>query len=138
MSEKIKTIYECQNCGAQFPKWSGRCLECGQWGTMNKDIKDNKKIATDNLMANIVSAEILDLSQTKDIKAIRLKSGISEIDRVLGGGLISGSVILLSGEPGSGKSTILAQLSNFLVKNNKELNDVLYISGEESSKNEME
>jgi len=132
MSEKIKTIYECQNCGAQFPKWSGRCLECGQWGTLKEDIKDDKKIAN-QAMTKIVSSEIVDLSKIKDIETVRLESGISEIDRVLGGGLISGSVILLSGEPGVGKSTILAQLANLLVNNNKSLKEVLYISGEESA-----
>lgn len=132
MAEKIKTIYECQHCGAQFPKWSGRCLECGQWGTLIEDIKDNKKIA-DNIITKISISEVIDLSQAKDIQAIRWKSGISEIDRVLGGGLISGSIILLSGEPGVGKSTLLAQLSDFLVKKNKEFEDVLYISGEESA-----
>ncbi len=132
MAEKIKTIYECQHCGAQFPKWSGRCLECGQWGTLIEDIKDNKKIA-DNIITKMAISEVIDLSQAKDIQAIRWKSGISEIDRVLGGGLISGSIILLSGEPGVGKSTLLAQLSDFLVKKNKEFEDVLYISGEESA-----
>jgi len=132
MAEKLKTIYECQNCGAQFPKWSGRCLECGQWGTLVEDIKDNKKMA-DNIITKMAISEVIDLSQAKDVQAIRWKSGISEIDRVLGGGLISGSIILLSGEPGVGKSTILAQLSDFLIKKNKEFADVLYISGEESA-----
>jgi len=132
MAEKIKTIYECQNCGAQFPKWSGRCLECGQWGTLKEDLKDDKKIANQTI-TKIISSEVVDLSTIKNIEAIRLESGISEIDRVLGGGLISGSVILLSGEPGVGKSTILAQLSNFLINNNKSLKEALYISGEESA-----
>lgn len=132
MAEKLKTIYECQNCGAQFPKWSGRCLECGQWGTLVEDIKDNKKMA-DNIITKMAISEVIDLSQAKDVQAIRWKSGISEIDRVLGGGLISGSIILLSGEPGVGKSTILAQLSDFLIKKNKEFADVLYVSGEESA-----
>lgn len=133
MSEKLKTIYECQNCGAQFPKWSGRCLECGQWGTLVSDIKDDKKISENNIMKNIISAGVIDLSDSKDVKVIRLASSISEIDRVLGGGLISGSIMLLSGEPGVGKSTLLAQLSDALIKKNKELNNVLYISGEESA-----
>lgn len=132
MAEKIKTIYECQHCGAQFPKWSGRCLECGQWGTLVEDIKDNKKIA-DNIITKMAASEVVDLSQTKNIQTARWKSGISEIDRVLGGGLISGSIVLLSGEPGVGKSTLLAQLSDFLIKKNKEFDNVLYISGEESA-----
>ncbi|HKM40303.1 MAG TPA: AAA family ATPase, partial [Patescibacteria group bacterium] len=132
MAEKIKTIYECQHCGAQFPKWSGRCLECGQWGTLKSDIKDSKKIA-ENMLSKIDSAEIIDLSQIKDLKTIRWKSGLSEFDRVLGEGLVAGSLILLSGEPGVGKSTLLAQVAQLLLKNNQDLKDVLYISGEESA-----
>lgn len=133
MSEKIKTIYECQNCGAQFPKWSGRCLECGQWGTLLADIKDAKKIEEENILSKVGVAGITDLSQVKDSGNIRLSSGISEVDRVLGGGLVMGSINLLSGEPGVGKSTILAQIANSLLKNNQNLSDVLYISGEESA-----
>ncbi len=132
MAEKIKTIYECQHCGAQFPKWSGRCLECGQWGTLKSDIKDSKKIA-ENMLSKIDSAEIIDLSQIEDLKTIRWKSGLSEFDRVLGEGLVAGSLILLSGEPGVGKSTLLAQVAQLLLKNNQDLKDVLYISGEESA-----
>jgi len=107
MAEKIKTIFECQNCGAQFPKWSGRCLECGKWGSLISDIKDDKKINQKNIIKNIVSADIINLSQAKNNNVVRLPSGVSEIDRVLGGGLISGSIILLSGEPGVGKSILL-------------------------------
>ncbi|MDD3711596.1 MAG: DNA repair protein RadA [Patescibacteria group bacterium] len=133
MVEKIKKIYECQNCGAQSPKWSGRCLECGQWGTLKEDIRDNKKIAEKSLLDNIVLTDIIDLNKVKDSQAIRLESGISEVDRVLGGGLISGSISLLSGEPGIGKSTLLAQLADSLISKNKELSEVLYVSGEESA-----
>lgn len=133
MPEKVKTIYECQNCGAQFPKWSGRCLECGQWGTLVADIKDAKKAEEEDLLSKIGMAGITDLSQLKNSETIRLVSGISEIDRVLGGGVVAGSINLLSGEPGVGKSTILAQIANSLIKNNSNFNDVLYISGEESA-----
>lgn len=133
MSGKIKTIYECQNCGAQFPKWSGRCLECGQWGSLVADIKDQKKIEEKDLLSKVLMGEISDLSQIKDEDSIRLISGISEVDRVLGGGLVKGSISLLSGEPGVGKSTILAQIADSLLKNNSKLADVLYISGEESA-----
>lgn len=133
MPEKVKTIYECQNCGAQFPKWSGRCLECGQWGTLVADIKDAKKAEEEDLLSKIGMAGITDLSQLKSSETIRLVSGISEIDRVLGGGVVAGSINLLSGEPGVGKSTILAQIANSLIKNNSNFNDVLYISGEESA-----
>ena len=132
MAEKIKIIYECQNCGAQFPNWSGRCLECGQWGTLKEEMKDDKKIS-DSIIKKISSSEIVNLAEIEESKTIRLESKISEIDRVLGGGLIPGSVVLLSGEPGVGKSTILAQLSDNLIKNNNQLSEVLYVSGEESA-----
>jgi DNA repair protein RadA/Sms len=133
MAEKIKKIYECQNCGAQFPKWSGRCLECGQWGSLKEDIRDDKKIAEKNLLASVSLADVIDLKDIKNSQEIRLESGISEVDRVLGGGLISGSISLFSGEPGVGKSTLLAQIANSLVVKNKELQEVLYVSGEESA-----
>ncbi len=132
MSGKIKTIYECQNCGAQFPKWSGRCLECGKWGSLTQELKDDKK-NLEKSISNISSSEIINLGDVQENKSIRLESKISEIDRVLGGGLIDGSLLLLSGEPGVGKSTLLAQFSNELLKNNQSLGNVLYISGEESA-----
>ncbi len=133
MAEKLKKIYECQKCGAQFPKWSGRCLECGEWGSLVSDIKDERKMSERNIISEISSANIIDLNNAPDFSAHRLKSGISEIDRVLGSGLISGSISLLSGEPGSGKSTLLSQLSDSLISRNEELKEVLYISGEESA-----
>lgn len=132
MAEKIKTIYECRNCGAQFPKWSGRCLECGQWGSLAEDLKDDKKIIG-SAFKKIISSELIDLNEVQEMASSRWTSGIAEIDRVLGGGLIPGSVVLLSGEPGVGKSTILAQLSDRLIKNNRNLPPVLYVSGEESA-----
>lgn len=133
MADKIKTIYECKNCGAQSPKWSGRCLECGQWGTLSEDIRDSKKEAESDILSKVMSANIVDLENVSNFKADRFKSSISEIDRVLGGGLISGSLILLSGEPGAGKSTLLAQIADKIIKNNKKFSQVLYISGEESA-----
>ena len=92
-----------------------------------------KKIEEKDLLSKVLMGEISDLSQIKDEDSIRLISGISEVDRVLGGGLVKGSISLLSGEPGVGKSTILAQIADSLLKNNSKLADVLYISGEESA-----
>ena len=130
MSSKIKTIFECQNCGAQFPKWSGRCLECGNWGTLKSNILDEKKNNNEALL-NISLTDIIDLDQVSSVDNIRQPSGISEVDRVLGGGLVSGSISLLSGEPGAGKSTLVAQLTDSLAEKNK--GEVLYVSGEESA-----
>lgn len=127
MPSKSKTIYSCTNCGAQFPKWSGRCLECGTWGALTEEIKRNdKRTATE-----APAAEILNLSKVNAQTANRYDTGIDEMDRVLGGGLVPGSLVLLAGEPGIGKSTILAQLIGAV--NNKHKIKCFYASGEESA-----
>lgn len=133
MISKIKTIFECQNCGAQFPKWSGRCLECGNWGTLVESLSDDKKKNEKTIIDKISSADVVNLENVSNFQSERFKTGVFELDRVLGGGLIQGSLILLSGEPGVGKSTLLAQISDSIVKNNKSFAKVLYISGEESA-----
>ncbi|MFA5420472.1 MAG: DNA repair protein RadA [Patescibacteria group bacterium] len=132
MAGKVRTVYECSNCGAQFPKWSGRCLECGKWGTLGEEIVDDKKKNETEILSKISSADIIDLENISSAKTERLPSSILEVDRVLGGGLIPGSLILLSGEPGVGKSTLLAQIADKIIKNNKK-ESVLYVSGEESA-----
>jgi len=134
MSNKISTIYVCSNCDAQFPKWSGRCLECGGWGTLQMQTVDQKTL--DNKIS-VSPAEIIDLTKL-DVKSgevsltDRLKTNISEVDRVLGGGIIPGSLILLAGEPGVGKSTVVVQIAAALVQNQAST-DIFYVSGEESA-----
>lgn len=129
MSIKITTIYECSNCGAQSSKWNGRCLECGGWGTLRMQTMDQKEAEKKNL--SIAPAEIIDLKnvETYGHASLRIKTNISEVDRVLGGGILPGSLVLLSGEPGIGKSTIVAQIAYALQKNSP----VIYSSGEESA-----
>ncbi len=121
---KSLVVYICQNCDAQFQKWLGRCLECGQWGTIQEQIKSTEKTAKNTVAAGIpaqlFSIEKIDASQVQ-----RLITGIGELDRVLGGGLVPGSIILLGGEPGIGKSTLALQLAY-------SIDHCLYISGEES------
>lgn len=125
----IKKIYSCSHCGAQFPKWSGRCLECGAWGTLDEEVIDEKQ--TRKKEASTVSpAKIIDLEKAKDIDLERIKTGFGEVDRVLGGGIVPGSLVLLGGEPGIGKSTIVAQIADSLGKTGKK---VFYVSGEESA-----
>ena len=124
----IKTIYVCSNCDAQFPKWSGRCLECGSWGTLNEQVTDSKD-AKKELTKKLGGAEIIDLAAIKATSLERFKTGVGEIDRVLGGGLVPGSLVLLSGEPGIGKSTLVAQIASAL----GEKRTTLYASGEESA-----
>ena len=126
MGNKITTIYACQKCGAQASKWNGRCLECGAWGTLSEEIKDSRK--DEGQIKPMASADAVDLSEIKNLNKSRISTNISEIDRVLGNGIVPGSLSLLSGEPGIGKSTILAQIANGV-----SVNAVLYVSGEESA-----
>lgn len=125
MSNKISTIYACANCGAQSLKWSGRCLECGAWGSLQMQTIDQKTAGGSG--ARISPAEIVDIGEIGDINLNRIKTGISEMDRVLGGGIVPGSLILLGGEPGIGKSTIVAQIADAVKERS-----AIYASGEES------
>lgn len=129
MANQIKDIFICTNCDAQFPKWSGRCLECGSWGTLGAsvtDSRDEKKVAAKKLGG----AEIIDLFNVKSSSLERMSTKIAEVDRVLGGGLVPGSLILLSGEPGIGKSTLVAQIAGALAAQDRQ---TIYVSGEESA-----
>lgn len=124
----IKSIFACSNCGAQFPKWSGRCLECGSWGTLAEDILDSHQVKAEAIKKT-GAAKIIDLASLEKSSLKRFKTGLLEVDRVLGGGLVSGSLILLSGEPGIGKSTLVAQIAGSF----KNKLSVVYASGEESA-----
>ena len=123
-----KTYYVCTNCGAQSAKWYGRCPECGEWNTLQEEKIEktsiSKKASSKSSVARIVS-----LDEVTSDSDIRYSTGIEEFDRVLGGGIVDGSVILLGGEPGAGKSTLLLQICGNVCDSAK----VLYISGEESS-----
>lgn len=128
MANAIKTIFTCTNCDAQFPKWSGRCSECGSWGTLvaeTRDAQDEKK----EIAKKITGTEIIDLSKVEETSLQRHRTKIGEIDRALGGGIVPGSLILLSGEPGIGKSTLVAQIASTLAGQG----DIAYASGEESA-----
>ena len=105
---KSQTIFECSKCGAQSSKWQGRCVECGGWGT----VKEQLVISSQQLeRKNIPVAELTDFNSIQGHDVQRTATGIGEVDRVLGGGLVPGSLILISGEPGIGKSTLLLQLA---------------------------
>ena len=122
-----KIIFVCRECGATSPKWIGKCPECGNWNTYDEiEINDSK-----NRQGNILSGTKNQAEKISDMTIpnyMRSKTGMNELDRVLGGGLVDSSVVLLSGEPGIGKSTLLLQICQQLSNSKK----VLYISGEES------
>ncbi len=123
MVNKIKTIFVCNECGAVQPKWTGRCSECGAWNTMVEEKVLKKPIST----TRPEKRELEPLKSKNVQRQVRSTTGIEEFDRVLGGGFVRGSVVLLAGEPGIGKSTIMLQI---LDKLNGE--KFLYFSGEES------
>lgn len=128
MAQKSKSVYVCSECGYETPKWLGKCPECGEWSTLQEEIRvaqSNKETAKKTPTQALKSYS---LSQIKPDIEIRYKTGMSELDRVLGGGIVKGSLVLLSGDPGIGKSTILLQICQSL---GQKLN-ILYVSGEES------
>jgi DNA repair protein RadA/Sms len=128
MPGNIKTIFVCSNCDAQFPKWSGRCSECGSWGTLGEQVSDSQSLKKE-AAKKLGGAAVIDLTAIKASSLDRFPTGISEIDRVLGGGLVPGSLVLLSGEPGIGKSTLVAQIASAL----SQKQSAIYVSGEESA-----
>ncbi|MBX7044530.1 MAG: DNA repair protein RadA [Ignavibacteria bacterium] len=126
---KLKSKYVCQNCGYSTPRWSGKCPECSLWNTLVEEIVDIKseKISRKNELKS-QSANIKILSEVESSAEDRIRTGILELDRVLGGGIVSGSVILIGGDPGIGKSTLMLQIAD-KIKDRK----ILYVSGEESA-----
>ena len=122
---KTKTTFICQSCGAQSPKWIGKCNACGEWNTFLEEIvtqsKNTSTLQAKGNLKPLLLAEI-DLDQQA-----RIVTGNEEFDRVIGGGLVPGGLILLGGEPGIGKSTLVLQIALGLTQLK-----VLYISGEES------
>ena len=117
---KLKSIYVCSNCGETSPRWMGRCPSCGEWNTMTEDVvmveskataaKRSASAATGRVQGqtSLKADRLADIST--DEEKSRIVTGIHELDRVLGGGIVLGSVVLLGGEPGAGKSTLLLQL----------------------------
>ena len=129
MATKSKTVFVCGECGYETPKWVGKCPGCGEWNTMVEDVRLPQKAAVSATPRPAQTFSAIPLSQINAADEHRFVTGISELDRVLGGGIVKGSVILLSGDPGIGKSTILLQVCNALQGDIK----ILYVSGEESA-----
>ena len=131
---KSKYIYTCNQCGYESTKWNGKCPSCGAWNSFEEDIADispaGGRAAASQEAAPDLSDSILELEDIGADSDVRYDTGIGELNRVLGGGLVKGSLVLLGGEPGIGKSTILLQICQFLGEDHS----VLYVSGEESAR----
>jgi DNA repair protein RadA/Sms len=121
---KSKTIFICQNCGFQSPKWLGRCSSCGQWNTMIEEVEE--EIPAEY---SFPPSEPILYGDIKELKKPRIETKIEEFNQVLGGGIVLGSLVLIGGEPGIGKSTLLLQVSRDFSSQGEK---VLYVSGEES------
>lgn len=125
---KAKRLYGCTECGATFPKWSGQCPECGAWNTMVETVIDNSPMSSSSKSWTGQSAQIKTLAEVSTEETPRFTTHSSELDRVLGGGLVDGSIVLIGGDPGIGKSTILLQT----LCNIANYHSALYVTGEES------
>ena len=127
---KIKTIFTCQECGYESPRWLGKCPSCNQWNTFVEELKDNNTIVKEKISKSILPENMpKSIGEIKSGEKERFKTNLKELDRVLGGGLVKGSLTLISGDPGIGKSTLLLQTANNIAS---KYGKVLYVSGEES------
>lgn len=123
---KLRTMFVCSQCGYESAKWYGRCPSCGEWNCMNEEVAAPESVRAANVPSGVTKAErIADISIND---GHRYRTGIAEFDRVLGGGIVCGSLVLLGGDPGIGKSTIMLQICNHIARTER----VLYVSGEES------
>lgn len=131
MAGKVKLVYQCTQCGFESPKWAGKCPGCGEWNTMLEMVKEpvsQQRTAAVRSMRNVSQPTPINEISTTDEH--RYTTGLSELDRVLGGGIVKGSLVLIGGDPGIGKSTILLQICEYL---GRELR-IMYVSGEESAR----
>lgn len=126
MAKKLSTVFVCNNCGYESSKWMGKCPACNQWNTFFEE----KQVTANTAKARQkTSAEVVQLNTVAKKETTRIKTGVEELDRVLGGGFVNGSLTLLGGEPGIGKSTLILQICNSVKVDGK----ILYVSGEESA-----
>ena len=128
---KTKSVYVCQNCGVDSPKWIGKCPSCGQWNSYVEEVVSTKEPVQKTILAGleITKQKPVLISEVETGEEPRIDTSSAELNRVLGGGLVPGSLVLIGGEPGIGKSTLVLQ-----VVLNMKGKKTLYISGEESVK----
>lgn len=126
---KLTKVYICSNCGQQYPKWQGQCSNCGMWNTLVEDVIETGKSKKSKKSLTDFSSRPLKINEIKISDEYRIPTGISELDKVLSGGIVKGQILLLGGMPGIGKSTLMLEVARAL--NSKKLK-TLYISGEES------
>lgn len=125
---KAKTVWVCSECGNEAMKWLGKCPACNEWDTFYEEQKIEKTVSKNRFSQGNTNSEIVRLKDAKKKEYTRVSSGLEEMDRVLGGGFVDGSLTLIGGEPGIGKSTLILQLCSLIGYEGK----ILYISGEES------
>src|SRR3989442_7634230 len=131
MSKGQNTIFICQSCGYQSRKWLGKCPECGEWNSLVEErVVTTKKGAGRNGI-RLREAKAVAYTEIESQDDVRVSSGVTEFDRVLGGGIVPGTLVLLGGDPGIGKSTLLLQVADKL---SSDAATVLYVSGEESER----
>lgn len=127
---KIKSVYVCQECGYESAKWLGKCPDCNNWNTLVEEVRENKKEVKNKInTVRILENSPKSIGEIQSGEKKRYNTGLEELNRVLGGGLVRGSLTLISGDPGIGKSTLLLQTSSYIASN---YGKVLYVSGEES------
>src|SRR5467141_2854114 len=128
--KKTETIFACQNCGHQSRKWLGKCPECGEWNSLVEERAPEKKSASRSGF-KLREVKAVAYTEIESQDEVRISSGVTEFDRVLGGGIVPGTLVLIGGDPGIGKSTLLLQVADKLSTDDR---TVLYISGEESGR----
>jgi len=132
MKQRLKRVFQCQKCGYISPKWIGRCPDCGEWNSFVEEVMDVESLSKKGELEQLKALENIQpvsISSIEITLSDRLSTGIRELDRVLGGGVVKGSLVLIGGDPGIGKSTLLLQATDNIAK---KYGKVLYVSGEES------
>ena len=126
---KTKVEFVCRECGASHHQWAGQCLDCKEWNTLEEIVMSQATSSKPDSLKDLPASKVQSLTEVKSQNKDRLSTGLTELDRTLGGGLVDGSVVLIGGDPGIGKSTLILQALATLNKDNT----TLYVSGEESA-----